>query len=417
MSSDTTGTFVMLGGTVVSIVTVLLFQIVAGRSLGVEAFAPIGVVWTVSFMVYTVFMIPVEQFITRRLALAHGNAGALAPDRVLLISVLAIGIAIGVAFVGVTVDRLFAGSTAFIVLAVALLGTRGLLAVGRGFLAGRRRFTAYGSSLAAEGLTLLVAATVVAATHPTTLAFAIAMVISPMAILLFNPFRPTTTSGPRIVDNAAPVAFLGFLILATAASQIVIASGPVVVGLIGGSAAAVSSIFVTFTLFRGPITSAYNLVARVLPDFTALAAQGRAHVLTVWAHRITWAGYALAVVGFAAAYLIGSPIIRVLYGEEFAPDPAVAGFAGAGVGAGLAVLFVAQIYVATGATRALAGRWLVALVFAAAAVAFGPGSPSLRIALGFAVGEIAALTTLGLAVGIPHADSDEPRRSDVHGVE
>jgi O-antigen/teichoic acid export membrane protein len=407
----------MLGGTVVSIVTVLLFQIVAGRSLGAEAFAPIGVLWTVSFMVYTVFMIPVEQFITRRLALAHGYAGALAPDRVLLIFVLGVGIALGVGFVALTFDRLFAGSTSFIGLAVALLGTRGLLAVGRGFLAGRRRFTAYGSSLAAEGLTLLIAAAIVAATHPTTMAFAVAMVISPMAILLFSPFRATPASGHRIVDDAAPVAFLGFLILATAASQIVIASGPVVVGLIGGGAAAVSSIFVTFTLFRGPITSAYNLVARVLPDFTALAAQGRAHVLTVWAHRIAWAGYALAVAGFVAAYLIGSSIIRVLYGAEFAPDPAVAGFAGAGVGAGLAVLFVAQIYVATGATRALAGRWLVALVFAAAAVAFGPGSPSLRIALGFAVGEIAALTTLGFAVGIPHGGSDEPRRSDVQGVE
>jgi O-antigen/teichoic acid export membrane protein len=399
----------MLGGTVVSIVTVLLFQVVAGRSLGAEAFAPIGVVWTVTFMVYTVFMIPVEQFITRRLALAHGNAAALAPNRVLLISVIGFAIAIGVGFVLATVDRLFAGITAFVVLALALLGTRALLAVGRGFLAGRRRFTAYGGTLAAEGLVLLMAAAVVAAIHPTTLAFAASMVLSPLVILLFRPFHTTTANAPLIADNEAPVAFLGFLILATASSQVVIAGGPVVVGLIGGGAAAVSSIFVTFTLFRGPITSAYNLVARVLPDFTALAARGRAHVLTVWAHRITWAGYALAVLGFTAAYLIGPAIIRVLYGEEFAPDAAVAGLAGAGVGAGLAVLFVAQIYVATGATRALAGRWLLALMIAGAAVAFGPGSAQTRVALGFAVGELAALSALGWVVGIPHTGTDEPQ--------
>lgn len=399
----------MLGGTVVSIVTVLLFQVVAGRSLGAEAFAPIGVVWTVTFMVYTVFMIPVEQFITRRLALAHGNAAALAPNRVLLISVIGFAIAIGVGFVLATVDRLFAGITAFVVLALALLGTRALLAVGRGFLAGRRRFTAYGGTLAAEGLVLLMAAAVVAAIHPTTLAFAATMVLSPLVILLFRPFHTTTATAPLIADNEAPVAFLGFLILATASSQVVIAGGPVVVGLIGGGAAAVSSIFVTFTLFRGPITSAYNLVARVLPDFTALAARGRAHVLTVWAHRITWAGYVLAVLGFTAAYLIGPAIIRVLYGEEFAPDAAVAGLAGAGVGAGLAVLFVAQIYVATGATRALAGRWLLALVIAGAAVAFGPGSAQTRVALGFAVGELAALSALGWVVGIPHTGTDEPQ--------
>jgi O-antigen/teichoic acid export membrane protein len=399
----------MLGGTVVSIVTVLLFQVIAGRSLGAEAFAPIGVVWTVSFMVYTVFMIPVEQFITRRLALAHGNAEALAPSRVLLMSVIGVAIAIGVGFVLATVDRLFAGITAFVVLALALLVTRALLAIGRGFLAGRRRFTAYGGTLAAEGLVLLIAAAVVAAIHPTTLSFAAAMVLSPLVILLFRPFHTTTVTEPWVADNEAPVAFLGFLILATGASQVVIAGGPVVVGLIGGGAAAVSSIFVTFTLFRGPITSAYNLVARVLPDFTALAARGRAHVLTVWAHRITWAGYVLAVLGFTAAYLIGPAIIRVLYGAEFEPDAAVAGLAGAGVGAGLAVLFVAQIYVATGATRALAGRWLLALLIAGAAVAFGPGSAQARVALGFAVGELAALSALGWVVGIPHTGTDEPQ--------
>jgi O-antigen/teichoic acid export membrane protein len=399
----------MLGGTVVSIVTVLLFQVIAGRSLGAEAFAPIGVVWTVSFMVYTVFMIPVEQFITRRLALAHGNAAALAPNRVLLMSVIGVAIAIGVGFVLATVDRLFAGITAFVVLALALLVTRALLAVGRGFLAGRRRFTAYGGTLAAEGMVLLMAAAVVAAIHPTTLAFAATMVLSPLVILLFRPFHTTTVTAPWVADNEAPVAFLGFLILATGASQVVIAGGPVVVGLIGGGAAAVSSIFVTFTLFRGPITSAYNLVARVLPDFTALAARGRAHVLTVWAHRITWAGYGLAVLGFTAAYLIGPAIIRVLYGEEFEPEAAVAGLAGAGVGAGLAVLFVAQIYVATGATRALAGRWLLALLIAGAAVVFGPGSAQARVALGFAVGELVALSALGFIVGIPHNGSDELR--------
>jgi O-antigen/teichoic acid export membrane protein len=399
----------MLGGTVVSIVTVLLFQVIAGRSLGAEAFAPIGVVWTVSFMVYTVFMIPVEQFITRRLALAHGNAEALAPSRVLLMSVIGVAIAIGVGFVLATVDRLFAGITAFVVLALALLVTRALLAIGRGFLAGRRRFTAYGGTLAAEGLVLLMAAAVVAAIHPTTLAFAATMVLSPLVILLFRPFHTTTVTEPWVADNEAPVAFLGFLILATGASQVVIAGGPVVVGLIGGGAAAVSSIFVTFTLFRGPITSAYNLVARVLPDFTALAARGRAHVLTVWAHRITWAGYVLAVLGFTAAYLIGPAIIRVLYGEEFEPEAAVAGLAGAGVGAGLAVLFVAQIYVATGATRALAGRWLLALLIAGAAVVFGPGSAQARVALGFAVGELVALSALGFIVGIPHNGSDELR--------
>lgn len=78
----------MLAGTVISAVSVLGFQIIAGRSLGTEDFAPIGVMWTVSFVVYTVLMIPVEQFITRRLVIADGARGALASDRYIPLSIL-----------------------------------------------------------------------------------------------------------------------------------------------------------------------------------------------------------------------------------------------------------------------------------------------------------------------------------------
>lgn len=391
------GTAMMLAGTVVSALTVLGFQIVAGRTLGTDEFAPVGVLWTVSFVLYTVLMIPVEQFITRRLVIAGGARGALGADRSLAIGILVAGWLVGVGFVAATLDRFFEGQAAFVAIAAVLLATRGLLAVGRGSLAGRRRYSAYGGSLMAEGTALLVMAAVVAIGSPSAVAYGATMAVAPLVIVAFRPWARTGSAS--IVDHGddAAVPFLGYLVLATAASQVIIAGAPIVVGLIGGTATAVSVVFVTFTLFRGPVTSAYNLVARVLPDFTDLSVGGNEHALDHWRHRIAAGGLILAAVTGAVAFLIGPAIVRVLYGVDFAPSSTVAGLAGAGVGAGLGALFVGQIYIASARTRRLAAGWLLGLAVAVVAVVVADTDPITRVAVGLAVGETIALLTLGFA--------------------
>lgn len=395
--SDRIGTATMLAGTVVSAVTVLGFQIIAGRSLGTEEFAPVGVIWTVSFVLYTVLMIPVEQFITRRLVIADGASGALGSDRSTAFAILAAGWLIGVGFVLVTLDRFFEGQTAFVVIGAVLFASRGLLAVGRGSLAGRRRYTAYGGSLMAEGVALLAMAVVVAIVSPSAVGYAATMAFAPLVILAFQPWAG---SGPALIghhgdDEAVP--FLAYLILATAASQIIIAGAPIVVGLIGGTATAVSIVFVTFTLFRGPVTSAYNLVARVLPDFTDLSVGGDEHALDHWRHRIGIGGLMLGAFSGVIAFFIGPAIVGALYGGEFEPSSTVAGLAGAGIGAGLGALFVGQIYIASARTRRLAAGWLVGLLVAAVAVVLADTDPITRVAIGLAVGETTALVVLGFA--------------------
>ncbi|MCJ7779295.1 MAG: hypothetical protein MUQ27_00560, partial [Acidimicrobiia bacterium] len=55
---DNIGTVAMLAGTAVSAISVLIYQPVAGRALGIDGFAPIAVLWTMMFVIYTVLMIP-----------------------------------------------------------------------------------------------------------------------------------------------------------------------------------------------------------------------------------------------------------------------------------------------------------------------------------------------------------------------
>jgi hypothetical protein len=349
------------------------------------------------FVIYTVLMIPIEQFITRRLVVSGGAPGWLGSDRWTVVAVLGGGWTLGTVFVAAMLGVFFEGGSVYVVITAVLLVSRAVLAVGRGMLAGRRRFAAYGGSLAAEALTLLVLAVIAAALSPSTLTFAWILVVGPLTVLAFRPWTTTDSvpSGEAPVETAAM--FLGWLIVATAASQIVIASGPIVVGFIGGSAAAVSIVFATFTLFRGPVTSAYNLVARVLPDFTELSVRGEFGVLALWRHRIAVGGGVLALVGAVAASFIGPSIIELLYGTEFEPPHMVAALGGAGVGAGLGALFVGQIFIASGRTKGLAGGWLASLVVAAMAVIAIPVDPMHKIAWGFAVGEVAALIIFGFA--------------------
>ncbi|HHC09507.1 MAG TPA: hypothetical protein ENK55_12480 [Actinobacteria bacterium] len=393
----TGGTTAIVVATAASAVAVYVYEVIAGRALGATAFAPVGMIWTIGFLGFTVVLIPVEQFVTRQLVLAGGDARHLghAARTILLVAGSVTVVLAG--FVALTRERFFEGSWAFVGVAALLAIDRALLAVGRGFLAGRRRFHAYGVAIAAEAGALVALGIVAALLRPTAVAFSLAMALAPLAVLVTRPFRPSGSSpvGPE-ATRVGVVGFLGWFVVANAASQLVLAGGPIFVGLLGGTAAAISVYFITFTLFRGPMTSSYNLLARVLPDFTELARTGAHARLRRWALLLGLGGLVLALAFAAGAAVLGPWIVAFLYGAEFAPSRLVAALGAAGVGFGLAGLFVAQVFVARGATRRLAAAWLVAVVVAGLTMFVAPGAPIERVAAAFVAGEGAALAGLVL---------------------
>lgn len=387
----------MIAGTAVSAIAVYVYQVISGRTLGADDFAPIGILWTVGFLVFTIAMLPIEQYVTRKLVLVGGSAEGLRSGVTMVASVVGASFVVGVGFVFVTLDRFFQGDIAFVFVMALLVVSRALLAVGRGFLAGRRRFYAYGGVLAVEGITLVVLAAITALTVASAVGFGVALALAPLAVLLFAPFRRVESPAEIAEDqDQTATTFLGWYLVATGTSQMILAGGPIVVGIIGGTAAHVSVFFITFTLFRGPITSSYNLLARVLPDFTELAASGDSHRLHVWSGRLFGAGLVLAAIGFVTAFAIGPEIVTFLYGSEFTPPRLAAALGGAAVGAGLAALFSGQILVAFGRTDRLAAAWLFATVVAFLAILLIDTDPVTRVAAGLAAGEITALGGLTL---------------------
>ncbi len=389
-------------GTIVSAISVYVFQVVAGRMLGTDGFAPIGVMWTAMFLVVTVLFLPVEQYITRHLTIAGGHYEYDRSGLALVGGTIAIGIALGVGFVVGNLDRFFGGSSVFALVMFVNLSGRGLLVVARGFLAGRRRFHAYGAAIAIEGVAMVILAIIVAVAHPTTLAFAVAMSLGPLTVMLVRPFSGGQRGAPLPNTMSQGIGFLVPLVIATGASQVVLSVGPIVVGFVGGTAAAISVFFITFTLFRGPVTSSYNLVARVLPDFTALAASGKQHRLSAWASRLGLGGIAVVIVFGISGWLLGPAVVGFLYGSKFQPSAHLAALGAAGVGAALIALFLNQIYIARGETGRLAVIWMVALAVAGVCLIAYQPEPMIRVGTAFVVGEVTAMGLLALVGTAAH---------------
>jgi len=131
------GTGHMVAGSLFGAVGAYLFQLVGGRALGTEAFAPISVLWTVFFILATVVLVPLEQYITREASLGKRVLRTnLAP----IISVTAAAAAVGGIFALVTRESLFGGEVVFAFQLALLMAGYSVLLVGKGVLAGHRHF-------------------------------------------------------------------------------------------------------------------------------------------------------------------------------------------------------------------------------------------------------------------------------------
>ncbi len=79
--------------------------------------------------------------------------------------------------------------------------------------------------------------------------------------------------GPAPAD-VSPLAFLGNVAGGTVIAQSVLTGGPVVLSLVGGTRAEVTSLFTALALFRAPYIVALGLAIRVTAHLTDLAAAG-----------------------------------------------------------------------------------------------------------------------------------------------
>ena len=370
-----------------------MFQLVGGRLLGPDDFAPVSVLWTLMFLTGTVGLTPVEQYVARE---------ATAGRRVLTRRAAAIGVVATVTavaagtFTALTIDTLFLGERGFIVLGVLIVVATAPLFVSRGLAIGQRRFDLYGLILALEavGRLLVGAVGLLVVGGPVGLAWGVAL--GPALGLLV----PTLRFERRAISPAAggAGAFLAPYIGASGASQLLLAGAPLAVAALGAAPATISIVFVTFTLFRAPVTIVYLVQGRLLNLLVRLALEGEQGRIARIRRSIELAGLAAVTFAGVTGWFIGPTVVATLYGAPFRPEAIVAALAATGVaGAGLAQL-LGQLLVAEGRTTVLARRWSVGLVTALAVLAAGPTlgglDPAVAVAAAFAAGELSAAAAM-----------------------
>lgn len=378
------GTARMIGGSLAGALGAYLFVVIGGRRLGTVEFAPIALLWTVFFIVATVVLVPLEQFVTRE---AGRGRRVLTADRKALSVVIGGTAAAMAGFVAVFNDVLFAGNAIFVAQAFLLTGFFGMMQVGKGILAGHRRFAAYGLVLTLEGVFRLAAALIVIAMSSRAAVLGWALVAAPLCILVVRPWRHDRTTVADVVATPAG-GFLGTYVTGAAASQLLLAGAPLGVVALGGGAALQSVIFTTFTLYRAPLTLIYNLQGRVLSFL--VRSNGNGYDIRRLVTRLGTVGLAVSAVAALAGWMLGPGVVELLFGSDFRPRAAVAALVAAGVIVASVTQIMAQALVAAGSTGQLAGAWVGGLLAGVLALLLAGGEPGIRVAIGFLAGELAA---------------------------
>jgi O-antigen/teichoic acid export membrane protein len=407
------GTSYVVGGALLGALAAYGFQLAGGRALGTDEFAPITVLWTLQFLVFTIVLLPVEQLTVRRLGID--------PAHPLRHDLPLIGSVVGVTAVLVTVvmylarDQQLEGETVHALQAGLIVIGYGVFAFGRGRFGGKRQFRQYGLATAGESMFRLAIAIVVLAIAASAVGLGWSMVAAPWIIMLLRPF--SEDGEPEApVDAPSAGGFLAAFIVGNAASHTILAAGPLVVAGLGGTSEAVSIFFVTLILVRAPLTFSYGLLSRLLQPMASLVAEGRGAVLGLWAKRIVAIGVVMLIPAYAVGRLVVPSVVELLFGAEFRPSPQLGGLITMGVTAAIASLVTAQTLVARGQTTRLAVAWIVALAAAALAVVVSSAEPDIRVGIGFLVGQVVALVGVGIIAALDTSvDSPEPGFADGPG--
>ncbi|HET8738605.1 MAG TPA: hypothetical protein VFO17_02610, partial [Acidimicrobiia bacterium] len=180
------GTTFMVTGGLLGALGAYLFQVLGTRNLDPDAFAPVSVLWTAFFILATILLVPVEQYVTREVA---SGRKALPGDLKPALILAGIGSLVGGVFVWLTLDDLFVGDPVYVLQLVLLMVGYSLLFVGKGVLAGVRRFADVGWVLIIESLARLLAAVVLLRLVHDAASLGWAMVFGGFAVLALGWWR------------------------------------------------------------------------------------------------------------------------------------------------------------------------------------------------------------------------------------
>lgn len=376
----------VLLGSLVSGVAGYIFSILGVRIIGEAAFANVGVLWTVQYLVVSIALLNIEAWVTRHGGIARWVTHWLA---VLTLGVLSMMVAFN--------GPLFHGQGwGWALMAAGVTLAYGLLILARGQLAANNDFTPFGLLNGGEAMIrLFLALGLVGLESPSWLWGAI-MPIGPVVVV---GWWLAVGGRFRQVEASFPAYYILNTTLSNAISQILLAGAPIIVALMGADPATTSLVFVTTTLGRAPLVFLHGgLLARMLPPLLRVAhSKDRQRIGAAMTKLLIGTALTLAL-AYVGGGLVGPPVVALAYGEALRPSFALAGFTGVAVVATMVALLLGQVMIALQAERDMALPWLLGLVATAIGALTLPMGLAETVVAAGGIGAIVAV--IGLSVGV-----------------
>ena len=423
------GTFLVSGGLLLNGLAAYTFLAVAARNLGPEAYTPVGMLWALSFMLGPGFFQPLEQETARTIASRVGyGVVPVVRSAAAIGGLVALGLAVVAAVAGPwMVGGLFDGESWLLVGLLLVVVGLGSAHLAKGVLAGLGRFGGYSRYFIGDGLgrLLLVGVGSLVLTNEVAvygLAVGGAPFLGVAAALTGRrspPGRPEAMRGTVAADTVALgtvstgsvvlgrrgelgalAPAMGFLLVASVSTAIVLNVSPLAVELLAGpSEREEAGRFLNALLIaRVPLFFFQAVQASLLPKLSSLAADGHLDEFRRVLGRLLSLVGALGAMAIAACALVGHLVVEMAFGAEFAVGRRDMVLLAASSAVLMIVLSLAQALIAQRCQGRMALAWLAGLCAFPVVLAFG-GDLFLRVELALLATVVTAMVAMAVLLG------------------
>jgi O-antigen/teichoic acid export membrane protein len=406
-------------GIVLSGVLVNAYLAIVARELPAAEYAHFGAFWSVALVVGFGVFLPIEQE-TARLQQTPGRPGRTLRSAMITALGMAVIQLVVLALASPLLIKAFGGSAGTVLaLAVLCLVSAGQFVV-RGALIGLDRMRHYAALTVCDAILrvgLAVAVTTMF-TEPGspqfawTLVAAIAVAHAPTLYALLRrrvraglvpPLGPGVVTPRQVGQRVAP------LLLGSLCAQVLLNGPPILVPALAANPAEATlagQFVAAFTLTRIPLFLVVPLQTALLPGLTLLLHTGDLPALRRVVGRLALGVAALGVVAVLIGLTVGTPLVTLIFGEQYALGGGHMALLALGVAVYVGLVIVTQVLVAAARHRDVAWSWLSGVVAAAATALVVPGLLA-RAELSFLVGALVAWL-VGLSLVLARRPAREP---------
>jgi O-antigen/teichoic acid export membrane protein len=402
------GTLAVGAGLIVSGITSYVFLAIAARALGPERYAPLGVLWALTYVVCPGVFLPLEQEVGR--ALSSRRAKGLGGGPLIRRATLAGGVAAAVLILltaatgSLSVEHLFDGKVLLLVALIVALAGYYVEFLVRGILSGNGRFKAYGVILGAEAFLRMLACLALSVVGVDTVGpYGVLVGLAPVVATLIGAGRERglVTPGPDAPWSELSSA-LGYLLAGSVMAQLLVNAGVFAVQILAdaderGPGGVAGRFLNGLIIARVPLFMFQAVQASLLPKLAHLAGAGRHDDFRTGLKRLLAVVVAIGSIATVTAFAIGPFVVTTLFGEEFRLDHSDLGYLAGASAVYMLALALAQALIALSNYSRVVLGWATGLVGFVAVTALG-GELLPRVERGFLAGSIAAAIVMAISV-------------------